>query len=522
MLGVAAVQTVAILWNFAGPVSTPLAAATLALGWIGLALPTRLSGPRLDVRIVAAMAAVAFAVTPVLMLRVFYSHDVGFYVLPLVRWAQASALPLGLANLSARLGFNSGWFVLDALLRRPLLPSDTLPSIAPAVVITLALTCGVTALRACPDASRKRGAALAALAILLFLGTATASAGLNSPASDLPALLGWSTVAALTLSGFADRDAAATDLLAVTLVAALTITAKLSALPIAVVPAILAWRMQVPRRTVLVGAGLVMLVLAPWLARGFWTSGCFMFPATGSCLPRVWWSVPLELVRKESLNVVNWAKEPYWKEGGVRPDWMLPWLRRAARSSDVQAPLVVVLGAWAFGRGAVTFVRRVRGVALVGAASAQLLFVGVMAPDPRFAMGALWVVAFAIAWDRMRSASGRAWMGFVVCLGALGPASARGWLDQSRGFRHAGDAPAVWLTPPRLDLQLPFTWLAVDGGDIRVASPSMLPAPACWGIEPPCAPYAPVGLRIRSSGDRIVGFHVETEASASAHGGPVK
>lgn len=104
LLGLASAQTLSLLWNFVAPISAEFAGALLVIGWIGLTLPQRLYGPRLDAERAALLAGMAIAIVPWLTTRVHYQHDVGFYALPSVRWAHASALPLGLANLNLRFG----------------------------------------------------------------------------------------------------------------------------------------------------------------------------------------------------------------------------------------------------------------------------------------------------------------------------------------------------------------------------------------------------------------------------------
>jgi hypothetical protein len=44
------------------------------------------------------------------------TYDTGLYHLSAINWIKESKVPLGLANLSTRLAFNSTWFIIEAVL----------------------------------------------------------------------------------------------------------------------------------------------------------------------------------------------------------------------------------------------------------------------------------------------------------------------------------------------------------------------------------------------------------------------
>jgi hypothetical protein len=489
------VLAAASLWlNLVAPVTPAAAGIALVAGLAAFASRGRRLLP--EIRLDAAGLVLAFVLVVAMTPFPSRHYDTGLYHLQAVAWARAGSIPPGLANLHGRLGFNSSWFPLAALLEAPGLAGrghvvlNALPLLFLATAIlpalrriragdwsypTVLLASGIVAWTvALPHVGSLYQDP--AVSILIVLSLALWARGLSRP-GELPELV------PLLLAA-----------------AALSLTVKLSAAPLAagaVALLALSWR-SVGARRLAISAAAVGVLLLPWVLRGLVSSGCVAYPAAWTCLDALPWSVaPQDAVEMES-SIRWWARVP-----GILPEqaraqgaWIPGWSRRVASDPVGMTPILVFatgLAAYAgCGRRAPLALRGPLLLALLGVASWFAL-----APDPRFGSGFLlgggllgysWAISQRAAFPTgkgVRSGKGLAALVAAALLVLLAPPSA--WMLH---VRPVDLAPLRWPEVPRPDIRVIRT---VSGKDVRIP----VGTNQCWRTPIPCAPDGSDGLALR-------------------------
>jgi len=493
-LGLLVLSTAGAALHFFVPVGTAVSAVAAGLGLVLFARPGRSLVRALCPSELAALAALLLALSA-LAAGPVRLYDTGLYHLPAVSWFAAGPLPLGLANLHRRFGFNSAWFPAAAFLGIPGLPASS-PSVASPLVLFFFGSAVLRSLRTCvtrsPDSSRLLLALGAVPLVILALNE-----GVPSLSTDLPVAALTILVAHLLLrtpGSRAERGAAVA-------LAFYAVTVKLSALVFfagtLVVARTFSWG--------LAGAAAV------WGARGVALSGYLLYPFAATRLGNLWWALPSRLAEGEVVWARSWARQP-----GRRPDvvlaswdWLAPWLKATIFRPSVmplEALLVVGLAAaWLASRraappGDAEGRRKRLAVALIASASTVYWFVG--APDPRFGYGALFVLAalpLAAALPRL------GWAGWSVgaraalagLMGAGLAASGLAFFVTGPGFRAEAVVPAPLPRPIVTPLHTSAgETIRKPDGDNR-----------CWATPVPCTPYFSEGLVVtRDAAGRIRGF----------------
>ncbi len=334
------------------------------------------------------------------------NYDSGLYHMPAIRWLVDSAVPFGLANFHGRLGFNSSWFSISALLAQLGFPNTA--NYTALASETLLAVVGIAVL----GAFRKflRGARELSTSFLLVSGLVGLAPvvvkNLSSPSTDHPVLLLAIVLVYIFLRAVrtSEPNAFLYEFWLAALVAAFIITIKFSVLPLALIP--LALLVIGLRRRIGIGnwkslAVVVMpaaVVLASWMARGVALSGCLLYPLSLSCFWNLPWAVPTWAPTSDALWIMSWARAP----GNLERDqvlsqwfWLGPWLTKFITSNDFILPLIC----FAVGVGLCLPVWRklyardeLRAVLLPGAISfAGMLYWFFTAPDLRFGSTWFWL-----------------------------------------------------------------------------------------------------------------------------------
>jgi hypothetical protein len=506
LVGFLALGALATLANFFLPLGGRYAGSFLVLGLLCAAIVQMQAGARLALRPLLPHLAFVFAATVLLTHRAAYLDDIGAYQLPNVLWSIAGAVPRGLANLNPRMGFNSEWFVLDAVVRAPR------PGAGPSLVTMIGIwgiAWGLWRLLK-REAASCRPTILLALFPLVLL-THAMRVGFNAPATDAPVMLAWIAIAAAIVAvdegAIGPRDAA----LLTAAIAVFAVMVKVSAAPILLVPLLFAWRVR-DRQLALSLLTMAAVVAVPWLLRGIWTSGCAVFPVAATCVPGLSWLPDPGSLVAESENVRNWARMPYWTSEGLASGvWIRAWWVRQFSAVELIGPAMIIACGWLAVRlGALkanlSFATKVLGVA----ALAQMAFVGVTAPDARFAAGAMWALALAFAAHRLDGASKipstSIRLASFAPLMFLVPFALDAATHYSRGIRHVADAPRAFVRAPAIAGPVAarverFT----DGTEVRIPAVGI----ACWASELPCTArgwFVPATKITRDSRGRITMF----------------
>jgi hypothetical protein len=341
-------------------------------------------------------------------------YDLGLYHLNAIGYAlKFPAIP-GLGNLQERLGAADAHFVFVAFLEHG--PwAGAAPHLAGGLLVSM-LFVEVASRFALRPAARVQGSFTDRLALLLVPATIVVIGvrpeyRLSSPNLDLAAFVLFA-VGALYLAEAVERDFQLTAALTSTSCFALAAATR----PLYWLMTVLAagWLIVAARRRRDLGKrgnfrSLVLVCALPgalligWMTRQAVLSGYPFFPTTIGALP-VDWRVPSSVVSEQNRWNASWARWP-----GRTPDtvlnswhWLGQWLRAEAKDLDVLAPLLLLAGLVPslVGRAVADPERRKRAapmLAILVPVVPTLVVWFVIAPDPRFALGPIWLLSIALA-----------------------------------------------------------------------------------------------------------------------------
>lgn len=345
VIGLVVLTILANLANFFVPVSVTFGWIVWGLGWILFLwrvphLKSALDGP---LWLLAGIVWIGAIATEAVLQA--WHYDSGLYHLPAIRWIADSAIPFGLANLHGRLGFNSSWFSVSALLAQAEGPyASNYAALASELLLAVF---GLTVIGCARDYFRTRVASVSTVFLILALAAASAPLviyNLSSPATDHPALLVTLLLiyAALRTAEAPDDSKFKYNLFVMTVLAFFVITIKVSLLPILLLPLYFFWRARRHQvRIPILNFALLLtlpfiLIVGLWLARSLILTGCLIYPFSPTCIPNLPWAVPLSQANSEALWIASWGRAPRLNPSQVLTNWnwFAPWLRGITSSID--------------------------------------------------------------------------------------------------------------------------------------------------------------------------------------------
>lgn len=438
-----------------------------------------------------------------------HNPDAQLYYLPTLHWLAAYPVVPGLGNLHGRLAFNSQLFLVTALFRVAT-PTGTYYPLPPYLGTLLA----VAAVRGVVRGLRggAGGTAWPGAALLLFFAYFYLCLGWLASAAPDCALGVFLSFIFLLYSGFfgpceVQGQAGRPRLLVLVLLSCVAVTIKLSALPVLLLPLHALWAAHkqaglptAPARPAWLGSlGLGVLLFGPWVVRNLLLSGYPVYPLPGLPGLPVDWRIPPALVLTEQRLVVNMARDMPKADwyGPVATSWQqwLPrwWQQEWAYSPATTALLVLAavapLVAWRQSRRTAAHLRQPGWFSAWLVAAAGGLFWFALAPDYRFGMGFLLVLAF---WPWLTLPLPR-WLG-ALALAVIVAGTLQLLRDPVYGLRHPlpGAASAWWWPrlpplPPTVPQYLP------DGQLVHIAQDQG----ACGETPLPCTFQVQPGLERR-------------------------
>lgn len=440
-------------------------------------------------------------------------YDTGLYGAQAVRWMTNYPAVFGLANLHARLGFNTSVFLCHAALNQG--PwKDMYFHLFPGLLIC---ALWVPILGAVSRVIQRDSVRISVwfYTILLIPTTWWSTRGfVVGTTTDEPTAILALVASGILFEWFEDRNREPVGsgdwhsrlFVAATLLA-LSITFKLSIVVFAIfalgIVVVIVWQLKGRSRFLTSMCVAFVLLLVPWLGRGIVTSGYPLFPSTALGFP-VEWRVPTRYAEINALWIQSMARLPNVPPAQTRGlAWLHPWLHAVMRNRLVfQVPVAIaLLSATAI---LMLFSRCLRPTCLH---ALWLLFPSIgglffwfwEAPDLRFALPMIWTVA--------------------ATLGALG-------LAILRDARKPMPARAIVAGILLATLYCGFGWprsykilKSVDGFDqLPVASVAARSTQSglvvyvptqgnqCWNATIPCTPYFSQTLRLRDPFDFRRGF----------------
>lgn len=404
IIGLAIVTVVVNLENFFYPVSFGFASVFVLVGWVLFLCSVPRLAPFLTKPFWIGCVLLWLATVSTLGVMPPANYDSGLYHLPAIRWLVDSTVPFGLANLHGRLGFNSAWFSISAVLAQVGAPNTQNYTALASETLFAAL--GIAILAALYRFVHARARDIATLFLLLsgMIGfSPVVLENLSSPSTDHPVILLSLVLVYVFLRAVEARDEVAFlyEFWLSVLLSLFIITIKVSVLPLALIPISLFWigyrrRLGVAKwKNLLPTVVTAILVAGSWMARNFVLSGCLIYPLSLTCVPGLPWAVSSAQANSEALWVMSWARDPgnpqsiqvltHW-------EWLEPWFGKLIASNDFVVPLIclgVGLVLILVARRKVQARRDVRPLLVLGAISLiGMLYWFLSAPDLRF--GSTW------------------------------------------------------------------------------------------------------------------------------------
>ncbi|MFN8580160.1 MAG: hypothetical protein U0163_04170 [Gemmatimonadaceae bacterium] len=438
------------LWHFALPIDGRTLTIALLVGWSGLvvhrrALSAWLRGAAVRLKSWHALFACVFvvwmanaAIGPV------SNFDGGAYHIPTIEWTNAFRIVPGLGNLHGRLAFNSSSLLFAAMVDVGPLNGRAFHVVGGVLLLPFALH----ALGAFRRLTRGEPTAVAgdayAASLIVLVAFATLARESSSLDTDIPVALAFLVAAELLVRQY-DAPALADDrsrwqLATFVLMTSSAVAMKLSAAVLGLSMLLLAaWIFRGVIRAFgrRVGATVVVpvVLVGSWICRGVILSGYPLYPSSLLPVP-VSWRVPAEQAASEAAWVTFSARVLNQHDIPQHGHWMREWLKGlGAGPQDALMLALPILLTLVAATGAIIARRRLRRVApdqwlLFVPSLLALAFWFLVAPHPRFAQGALWVIAgFATALafaarfgvdDTARAASARrVATGLVTSIGGL-------------------------------------------------------------------------------------------------------
>lgn len=447
--------------------------------------------------------------------------DNSFYHLHTVRWAASYPIVPGLGNLHDRLAFNSSHFLYVALLdwgpwayRAYHLANGLLLF----VFISQILWSGYKLFTAIGKYERYHFFNFLFLMPALHLALARHNE-VSSIGNDLPLFILGAVISARFLLLFDDKakvppDVAAHTILLITVLAAASVTVKISAAPLTAITCLVAfviWIIKYHReyqarlnRLLFKMIAIAALLVIPWMVRGTILGGYPAYPVSLGGVP-VEWRIPEETAIQQSEWVRSYARNPDGRPDEVLDglDWLKPWFIAVTKryyKTLLPLGLAGLAGLILFYKRASIETSRIQWLFFVPALVAAGFWF-VVAPGVRFAGAIFWIIgigAVTFVLSGLDRLSPRlATLISVGLLIAMVPVLI--YYYQNLLILEPGPDRGFYPVPnPNLD-----TFVTDSGLKIYAAKDGAID---CWDGPLPCTPYPDPRLRLRVEGELRHGF----------------
>ncbi len=513
------------LWHLFLPVDWRALALLAAVGGGGLAWSGRDAwslwrGPFPFKTAFCAVVGATALLLAVLAIAPPMIYDTGLYHLTAARWARSFPIVLGLGNLHANLGVNCSYFLYVAMLEVGFWLSRPC-HIANGVLLLVFLSQAMASVfklledRHAPSTYHLFNVLLLPPALGLAVGIDLSSLSPDLVVSLLGFVLSGQLLLLLTEGGH-DPRAQRYALFFLATLAAVGITVRVSFIVLGIVSLIvglLGWRLRTqqggkaPAVGTLALVGLAVAVpLVTWMVRGVIMTGYVAYPlAVGSF--DVEWRIPRPAVVAMANGIMGWARAPgpHYLEALGNWRWLRPWCLTVIwhRRFDVVYPIFLAavglfLQANLLPKGPREGERRLRWL-FIAPSGLSLVFWFFTAPDPRFAVGAFWILAAGVL-SLVTKALSKSWpvLALWIALGLTGVLS----VNRLRHAKPIGPGPDHGFHPPP---SAELGTFVTDHG-LVVYVPQSPTEFQCWDGPLPCTPHRQPDLRLRRPGQLCHGF----------------
>jgi hypothetical protein len=362
------------------------------------------------------------------------NFDTGLYHAQALRWIEEYPVIPGLGNLHSRLAINSAWYLPYALFGFSFLdlgPFHALNGFLTLVFSLVSLQGLSNLIKKQYSCSNILRAGMALPGILVYKDQ------LSAPTPDIPAALLTCLlfIYFVQLREQGDKVSPRILTLGIVLLAAFAVTIKLSALPLSLVILVLLGREITRGRpsSLLPAAGGILILVLPFFLRNFWLSGYLLYPAAGLDLFNVDWKIPVAEVQDVKRAILEFGRDPKYLAppgaAGTSWGWLPFWLPQVITEYRGKLRLIwlaslILLLDW--------LVRMIRMrtckidlrelgkyQVLYLTAAVGLIFWFFTAPDPRFVLGLLMVIAVIIPLPFLKAYDYQVGPPVPWCLGLL-------------------------------------------------------------------------------------------------------
>lgn len=348
--------------------------------------------------IVALKLLLTLATALILIMSSWYiSHpDSLEYHLPIIKWIEEFRIVPGIANLNPRLGFQSLWFVLSAVLSYNFLGTGSYIYLNSTIIIWFITFVIHQINKALTLQHNARAILWITLLLLSFLSYTQIRLTVTSPSPDFIVAIYLLAVFFLLLNS-PDLDPSATPMLVIIL-SFFAVTIKLSALPILLPGTFILFKM-ISRKQVkkLIGPAIIILVLSvSFLTRNLITSGFLLYPSTFPDIVTKEWKTNKHETDLQATYVTTYArtesgfsKQAIAETKKMRISTWLPiwWHQRSIPDKLILMlllPALVFLPLYVIKKG--RNIAKIQVVCILSSLTG-VLFWFVMASHPRFGFG---------------------------------------------------------------------------------------------------------------------------------------
>jgi len=330
-------------------------------------------------------------------------YDAGLYHLGVIRWISDYPIIPGLANLHDRFGFNSSYFLFEAMLDSGLWSHGSHHLASGLLLLVLLVEIGSSVHKI----FAKRPADLYDIMRIILLAPII-DQSFNYASSTSPDLaiyvigliIGVRICKVLFASDNPQRRSL--DICLIILLSSIGITIKVSFLILSFVASLVAagvWFWSPSKdgsvmKPLSIGA-VTLAILGTWVIRNVILTGYAVYPFSGMSFD-VDWKVTAESVTNINGWIQSWARNPNALPAQVlvNSDWVYPWINHIAAHQrfNVVFPFLLFIGGAVVSSLCVVLktLPGIRSAIFLSPAVAALVFWFVSAPDPRYAGATFW------------------------------------------------------------------------------------------------------------------------------------
>lgn len=325
MLGLPVIFIIGNLLNFFIPLNDVISFVILTGGMVLFFLNTK-KNVFLTARSQWIVFVLLVVYTALFIFVKVWLYDTGLYHLQTVKWIKSAPVPLGLANLHHRFGYNSAWYILGAVMEPPrFIVRDAFFIINPLITFFYGTSIFLTIRKAL----QKKFSFSDGFLLLTFIpwlwhfGYQTASLSNNTPVFLLVCLIVYLVIYQL-------ETGSQKVCLLIVLLSLFAVTVKLSAGGFAVGAILFALiRMSRKKKTVLILLSTAVVIILPWLVRGVMLSGAPLYPSKIGAIPGLKWSVSKTAIEKDAATIKRFARAGKDREGiSGNWRWLTPWFKK--------------------------------------------------------------------------------------------------------------------------------------------------------------------------------------------------